>query len=56
MPVKSKRGRPTNIERMMKYKVGLSYLHFKYLIPKKFRTPEVFGIILKNELRGTQCQ
>lgn len=45
-----KRGRPTNNTRNFRYKIELSLLHYKYLIPKKFRTPNVFEIILKNEL------
>ena len=45
-----KKGRPTNQIRKFKYKLALSELHWKYLIPKKYRTPEVFGIILKHEL------
>ena len=49
---KMKKGRPTNQVRELKYKMGLSLLHFKYLVPKKFRTPEVFGIILEHELKG----
>ena len=44
------KGRPTNAVRRMVYKIKLAKLHWKYLIPKKFRTPEVFGTLLKREL------
>ncbi len=54
--------RPTNQERnkiykdklqskLLKYKMDLAYLHWYYLVPKKFRSPEVFGIILNSELK-----
>jgi hypothetical protein len=45
------RGRPTNRVRQIKFRIKLSELYWEYLVPKKFRTVEVFGIILKNELK-----
>ncbi len=47
-----RRGRPTNEMRKMIFKIKLSELYLKYLVPKKFRSPEVFGIILKHELNN----
>ena len=46
------KGRPTNSARRMIYKIKLAKLHWEYLIPKKFRSPEVFGILLEYELGG----
>lgn len=45
-----KKGRPTNELKRMKYAIELALLHWNYLIPKRFRNPKVFGIILKHEL------
>lgn len=49
-----KRGRPTNQIRRLKYAIQFSKLHFDYLVPKRFRNPEIFGLILKYTLQGGQ--